>query len=414
VPVQSSMTGIKVPFSSGEIGVLPMPWPQGAALLTGARPRVIVSSHPELIETPPAAGQLQELAAAPVAISGQLDAPNQEDRYRLPVIPGASLRFDVLAMRTGSPVDGVLTILNEQGGALGSSDDRPGTSDPGMDVVVPAGVNAVIVSLRDLRGIGAPGHVYRISATPVAQPDFRLSVDERAVVSGDGAALLRVRAERSNYNGPIKLSFPGLPPTIAASGLEIPTGATQALVSLTATAVTPAVLTSVVGNSDDPQVTISKTADAAANVVTRQQPWLGKQLALATGPAGAVQVAWEATPTGDLKLGMPVAAKAKINRAAGVTGAVRFSLVTTQLIPKKTVKVNNVDQQVDDTDKALRLDNPPTLAEGQNEADLKILVPGDLPQIPYDLAIQAELLAADGKTVAATATTPAVRLKAVP
>jgi hypothetical protein len=317
-------------------------------------------------------------------------------------------------MRAGSPVDGVLTNLNEQGGGLASRDDRPGTSDPGLDFTVPAGVNAVLVSLRDLRGVGAPGHVYRISATPAAQPDFRLSIDERAIVPGDAAALLRVRAERSNYNGPIKLSVPGLPSTIAATGLEIPAGATQALVSLTATAATPAVLTSVVGSSDDPQVAISKTADAATNAVTQQQPWLGKQLAVATGAATPVQVAWEAAPTGDLKVGMPVSVKTKISRSAGVTGAVRLGLITTQVIPKKTVKVNNVDQQVDDLDKALRLDNPPTLADGQNDAELKILVPGDLPQFPYDLAIQAELLAADGKTVVATATTPAVRLKAAP
>ena len=42
-----------------------------------------------------------------------------------------------------------------------------------------------------------------------------------------------------------------------------------------------------------------------------------------------------------------------------------------------------------------------------------ILVPGDLPNIPYDLAIRGELLAADGKNVVASVVTPARRLTTV-
>src|SRR5205085_9281798 len=127
----------------------------------------------------------------------------------------------------------------------------------------------------------------------------------------------------------------------------------------------------------------------------------------------SLQLAWEGLASGaEMKVGMPVPAKVKLTRAAGVSGQVRLSLVATQVIPKKTMKVNNIDQQVDDVDKALLLENAAMLADGQGEAELKILVPADLAVIPYDLAIQADLLAADGKTVVATATTPAVRMKA--
>jgi len=413
-PVASSFAGVKIPLSIGDLGVQPAPWPPNIALLTGARPGVIVSSHPEVLETPQASGQVQVLPAAPVAVSGRLDAPNQDDRYRLPVTPNTALRFDVLAMRAGSPVDGVLSILKEDGAALASSDDRPGTSDPGMDVTVPGDVNAVILSLRDLRGLGGTGNVYRIAVTSVAQPDFRLSIDDRQNVPVAGASLLRVRAERNNYAGPIKLSLPGLPAGVTATGLEIPQGATQAIVTLTAAAPAPQTLISLVGESDDPQIKISHSADVPENAVTRQHPWLRKQFAVATGGAPTLQLAWEApVAAADLKLGMPLPAKVKLTRSSGVMGQVRLSLVTTQVIPKKTMKVNNVDQQVDDLDKALRLENPPTLADGQGDSDLKILVPADLPAIPYDLAVQAELLAADGKTVTATATTPALRLKTV-
>ena len=52
----------------------------------------------------------------------------------------------------------------------------------------------------------------------------------------------------------------------------------------------------------------------------------------------------------------------------------------------------------------------PMVAADQATAVATILVPRDLARIPYDLAIQAELLSADGKNVAATAITTARRM----
>ena len=51
-----------------------------------------------------------------------------------------------------------------------------------------------------------------------------------------------------------------------------------------------------------------------------------------------------------LALGGGVPVKVHIERAAGVTGAVRLSLLTTQTMPRKKVKVNNQDREVDDVD----------------------------------------------------------------
>ena len=144
-------------------------------LVSGSRPRVIVSDHAEIVEAP-ASDKPQEIPAAPVAINGRLDGPAQQDRYRLAVTPGAQLRFDVLARRAGSPLDGVLSIQNEQGAELAGNDDRPGTSDPGLDFKVPDGVNAVVVALRDLSGRGGADYIYRISVATVGAPDFSLSL----------------------------------------------------------------------------------------------------------------------------------------------------------------------------------------------------------------------------------------------
>jgi hypothetical protein len=89
-----------------------------------------------------------------------------------------------------------------------------------------------------------------------------------------------------------------------------------------------------------------------------------------------------------------------------------LALVTTQQIPKKTIKVNNQDQQVDDMDKALRVDGAPTIAADAAETPLNLLVPADLPPGVYDLVVRAELLSADGKTVIASAVSTSKRLAA--
>ena len=111
--------------------------------------------------------------------------------------------------------------------------------------------------------------------------------------------------------------------------------------------------------------------------------------------------------------GQPVARAVKIGRAAFAGGAVRLALLTSQIAPKKEVTENNQKRQVDDVDRTIRLEGTPTIAADQAETTATILVPADLANIPYDLAIRAELLAADGKSVVASVITPARRLTTI-
>jgi hypothetical protein len=89
---------------------------------------------------------------------------------------------------------------------------------------------------------------------------------------------------------------------------------------------------------------------------------------------------------------------------------VRLALLTTQKTPRKKVKEENREREVDDVERTLRFEGTPMIAADAAETTFKILVPGDLPQISYDLAIQAELLGDDNKSVIASAVTPARRL----
>lgn len=389
------------------------PWPP-IELLSGVRPKLIYSDHDELLEMPPAPGQLQQ-ATAPSGISGRLSAPREVDRYQINVTPGQTLRFDMLASRLGSPLDGVLSINNPAGGQLAASDDRPGTSDPGLDFAVPAGVTAVVATIRDLEGRGGPDYVYRLSIEPVGLPDYSLSLlSDREQLPRNGVSLLRVRANRTGYNGPIKLSIPDLPANVTLTGNEIPAGATDALLTiLPGDQLASPVVTTILGESADASINppLRRFAAAGETLASKAQPWFQRELALAGAGPAPLSIAW-ANPAADMKLplGASAAIDVQIARAAGAAGPVRLSLVTTQIIPKKTVKENNQDKQVDDVDRALRFDSAPMIAAEQSVGAANVLVPADLPAIPFDIAVQAELLAADGKTVLATAFTPARRL----
>src|SRR4029079_18055711 len=80
--------------------VQPAPWPGAVPLISGSRPRVLVTDHAEVVEAP-AGDKPQEIPAAPVAINGRIAKPGERDRYPLAVTPGSTLRFDVLARRAG-------------------------------------------------------------------------------------------------------------------------------------------------------------------------------------------------------------------------------------------------------------------------------------------------------------------------
>jgi hypothetical protein len=95
-----------------------------------------------------------------------------------------------------------------------------------------------------------------------------------------------------------------------------------------------------------------------------------------------------------------------VARAGDLQGPVRLRLLTTQVMPRKTIKENDADKEVDDPDRALRLVGETELAPDANEAQLQIAVPADLPRTSWGLAVAADLLSADKKTVLATAVTP--------
>lgn len=387
------------------------PWPSGV-VVSGARPRVAVSDWDEFTEEA-VTGPLP----VPVGISGRLSTPGQTDRFTLSVVPGQTLRLAVLASRAGSPLDGVLQVMNAAGTVLAQADDQPDTTDPALEFTVPGDTSELVAAVSDLQGRGGPEYLYRLVAVPAAWPDFSLSLaEDRAMVPRSGVTLLRVQARRTGYHGPIRLAVPQLPSTMVLAGDEIPAGAEQTLLAISAADGPPrALIASLRGESVGTAAPLVREAQATPSLAARAQPWFSRELGLAQGPPPPLVVLWDTSPSGQtLPLGASLPLRVRVARRDGAAGAVRLSLLTSQVVPQKTIQENNQPKLVDDLDRALRLEGEPVLAADASEIQVQVLVPGDLGDIPYDLAFRADLLAADGSTVLGTAYSMPRRLTVTP
>lgn len=409
---------IPQPSIQAAASTLPGQHPLPMRPLTGAAPRLIYSDLTEVVEQPPTDGALQSLTA-PAAINGRLSKPGEEDQYRVAVKPGMKLRFDLMARRAGSPLDAVLVLRDEQGKQLATSDDQRDTLDPMLDYTAPQGVEAVVVSIKDLTEQGGEYYVYRVQISPLGQPDFELTAQaDRVALPTASSVVYRVRATRRGYNGPIQLAVQGLPGSAEASNVEIPAGATDALLMLSATETAEPQVVRIVGQSVGAQPVIRREALPVAGPTTEYQPWLRRLVAAHVTDPLPLSVAWEPrSGEKNLPLGSQLPVNVTVARGAAATGPIRLTLLTSQIMPRKAVRGKDKrgrpgpEQQVDDPDRALRLDRAVTLKPKESATELGVLVPGDLPKLPYDLAVQADLLSADGKTVLATAYTSVWRLE---
>lgn len=382
--------------------------PPGSEQYTGPAPSIWIADHPEILEATPPSGQPgQLLGGAPIGVSGRLATTGEEDVYLLPVTPGQKLNFEVFAQRLNSPVDGVLSIRNAEGNQLAMSDDRPGTSDPGLDFTVPAGVTQLQIAVKDLKGAGGSDHVYRLAVKDAAAPDFSLSLDiDHLSIPAGGTQILPVKVNRMGYDGPIEISLDGLPPEVQLTGTHIPAGATIGLVSLTATNASPqAGYVKVLGRAVDAPRPITRLATFGDVPGSGAQPYLRQTFACAVAEAAPLTLAWapqadKLHPSSKLPIAVTVQRKPNEKRP------VRLRLLTSQPTPQKTVKQNNQPKQVDDLNRALRLESETILAADQSDATVNVLVPSDLASQTWNLAIIAELLSADQKRVVSSVAVP--------
>lgn len=401
---------VEIAAVENTLNALPLP---AVGHATGSRPRIVVSQHAEYVESTEAG----DVPAAPVGINGRLSAKGETDSFKVVAKPGSKLRLDVIARRAGSPVDGVLVVKAANGTQIGNNDDRPGLSDPGVDVTVPGDSEFITVSLHDLLRRGGEDFIYRIEIEDISQPQFGVSIaEDRLQIPSGSTQTVIVNVARQGYNGDIALAFDGLPEGVTVAGNRILAGRTRGLVSITAA---NGDATFSVGRisatAADENVTTTKIATVGSDSPHyRVLPELRQNLGIARAAAAPISASLAATTT-ELQSprGKYLPITVNVGRNDGVTGNIRLRLVSNQTMPRKKVKQNNKDVEVNDTDRALRLSEDPMLGADVTSQTVNVWIPHDLGIMPWRGVIVAELLSADNKAVVASVSTAQLNITPV-
>jgi hypothetical protein len=449
--------------SNAEGDAVPAPWADTSSA-NGPQVPVWLSNMPELVEQRQGSAS-QKLPPLPVAVSGRISRPGEEDLYELIVQPETEVEVAVTADVFGSPIDAELELRDAKGARLALGDDTPEGPDPRLSYRVPKGMTQVFAVVRDVNGRGGPTCIYRLHAEVKAAEkagSFSLKMmEDSQTLSLGRSTVFKVEAERDGYEGPINLNFDSLPKGIKVSGQTIPAQATATLLSLTSDGPLPAALVSLRGRAQEREV----AAEFDSAFLARFQPWLASELALAPAQKTTFDfsIDWgkgidnRRVPLSG-KLALPVCC----SRVPGHDGPVRLTLLTSQarvhtkgsiaidtnrtLREEKAILIEEdkaaqrafdavtaakntlakaqaalsalkpEDQTADAARKAVETAQA-TLevaekaavdanAKAKNDVDFSLLVPADLPEIPHQIAFKAELLKRDRRTVEAVAYTP--------
>ncbi|MGC6449586.1 MAG: hypothetical protein ACON5G_03790 [Pirellulaceae bacterium] len=401
---------VEIAAVENTLNALPLP---AVGHATGSRPRIVVSQHAEYVESTEAG----DVPAAPVGINGRLSAKGETDSFKVVAKPGSKLRLDVIARRAGSPVDGVLVVKAANGTQIGNNDDRPGLSDPGVDVTVPGDSEFITVSLHDLLRRGGEDFIYRIEIEDISQPQFGVSIaEDRLQIPSGSTQTVIVNVARQGYNGDIALAFDGLPEGVTVAGNRILAGRTRGLVSITAANGDATFsIGRISATAADENVTTTKIATVGSDSPHyRVLPELRQNLGIARAAAAPISASLAATTT-ELQSprGKYLPITVNVGRNDGVTGNIRLRLVSNQTMPRKKVKQNNKDVEVNDTDRALRLSEDPMLGADVTSQTVNVWIPHDLGIMPWRGVIVAELLSADNKAVVASVSTAQLNITPV-
>lgn len=407
----TTLAAIKIPSDETVIPALPVAAAGNGEMWSGPAPAVRVSDTLELVEEPTTAdAPTRDLPAIPVAMNGWLAAPGEEDRYRLKVSPETKLRIELFAERLGAELDTQLELRRENGQSLATNDDAAGTVDSALDYVVPKDVESIVIVVKDSLGKGGDRAIYRLlitspspasttvaSASPASTvpaasaPDFQITAElPRYNVPLGRRQVIRLRVDRREYGGPVRLELPGIPQNTTIEGAEIPAGASGKLVTIVAAGDTPAA--SLIGirgaatgvpTVNGSTVDIVRPASVEGDVDASSQPWLAQQVAVgqALREGNEFDIDWQPPADAKLVLGGKLQFPVKCVRSPGFDGPVRLTLLTSQNPPQANGK--------DDPNRTLR-----------SESAQPVEIPADpKATAAWDAKVAAEKVVADARSV---------------
>ncbi len=387
-------------------------WPV-LPMLSGFRPTITVTEEEQILESPSdSTAKNPQILPFPGGVTGRLKEAQEEDRYQLSAPAESTVRLTLSAQKIGSPMDGVLTVLDAKDGEIATADDSNRTSDPSLEFTFPKQAEAVTVVIKDVLRRGGNDYVYHLSAKLANLEDFSLSFDESQLqILPRGNALLKVQAKRTGFNGPIRLRLLGLPPGIQVADGEIPAGSDIGFCVLSSSEPTTIFgIANVIGEAESTKGTIVRRAVGPANGAATSCPWLRSDLAVAVTASPApfsIELAGISEQLPErLPLGGRVNFPLKIHRVDGVGGDIKLSLVTTQ---SNTTSPANQNRQTPPNQannnakpQLLQLANDNPLGSNDATVDATVSVPNDLSIGDYGVVIRGDLVSSDGKNVVAT------------
>ena len=391
--------------------VVRVPWPSDDAVYSGAQPRVRVApaGFTEFVE-----GELtsEPLSLPPVGISGRILKPGEKDQFTVSVQPGSKLRCELFADRLDMTLDAVLVVRRPDGQELARADDQPGTSDPGLDLDIPDGVDKVQIEVSSISRQSGPNTIYRLVVTPrETNWDVTAPFSELSLPAGSR----RVVAARIDRKGsqPLELQLPDvLRSAVWIEPFPVEIHDEVALIAFRSSPGVQGVFSATTRGT----TFSSSTLDSP---VLRGAPFAGSKFRRGStedlvysveqaGPSTPVRVSWgeESLPK-VLARGTRAPLSLRCEVGSVQPGQkIRFQLLSSQK-PRERKEGN---RQVPDDARNLRLDGPATFPAEQKEAVVHLAVPNDLPIQSWAIALRAELVSEDEKQVLASDDTRPLRL----
>jgi hypothetical protein len=167
---------------------------------------------PEVLEDEPNDSSAKaQRVSLPVVVNGRIDRPGDVDCWSFTGRKGEMVWLQMRGCHFGSPLHGVIEVLDEAGKTLARTLDQPQT-DPLLPFTVPRD-GTYVVRVRDFfRHRGGPAFAYRLRMT-VPAPDFRMELASHVLsIVRAKTANLRFHVHREgNFKGPIALVIDGLP-----------------------------------------------------------------------------------------------------------------------------------------------------------------------------------------------------------
>lgn len=211
---------------------------------TGASPTPVpfrVSNLPGTMEVEPNANKDQAtLGTAPGAFDGIIGEPGDEDWFAFQGTKDQVFECRVWARHLGSPLDSVLTLIKPSGGAVASDDDAAGVDSTFRATLPEDGVYQLVV--RDHLRRGGPTFAYRIEVSPI-EPKLSFSLveneDVQVNVPQGGRTFLHLAVSRSDFDGPLDLTWLNLPEGVRMEHPPIAQGQTRIPVIMHAASTMP-------------------------------------------------------------------------------------------------------------------------------------------------------------------------------